>query len=1433
MFLELDDLDVDAIHPKLRPAIELYHAQQPVEAMELAFSALRSPVASPATGSLTAGDWILLGNLAQICGLSARCRAAYQMGHRAHPTHGKLAVLHAWELSARVKHVAFRKIMAAVKKAAPEQAGLYAALSCYHYSLIGWTKTALKYREQAFGFSQDDPLLLYVLSRAAGRRTDWEEAIDLGMKVVEARPKWNRARSALSDSLLCLGRVKEAQHVLSSAVQDRRHIWYDFSVSNLMEVKRQFDQSVEHQQRLIDYYPNRSRIVQYTARQLVLQHARSGQVDAARAITREFYLKGFEDWEESFTADRRKTYLPVPLVAQTTNHCVPTCAAMVAQAQGCEATPAELADQMGTRHGTPMWALVDTMRERGFLARCVKPEPDVIESMLEQGVPLIGELQSVFSGHVDVICGFDAGLQIFHLRDPMHWYGRSVSYKSVQRRYESSCSLWAMVAPENIDKVRIESHWINEAAEAYIDLSRAIAKGERVDAEEAYAKIPDEHPISYFRDGISKSVVLTETQWNERTQREVGSIQQEEGQELTLPQVRSMLSAMDDRNANEILSIAKQNQKKFGRNWVKFIESQVLLTQMKWIEAEKSLSSLAVQWPSNETIWSQLGQVKTQMGKAKEADRCYSIASEIAPDREYYQTQEIERKKHQIPFDRQLEQIREVKERHPRSSEIKVSEAILLFDGGDGLAYEKSLEEVIRFYPRSPWAYNRLVSWYLSQDRMDLGAKVMAAGRELMGEDEMPVSDFEKELNGIEGYPAISEVQQSDSSKEKSVDAVNDDSDSDSDETDSKKSLFARHYAMLRQKAGELEFDKFQALPELVAVKNTDPHCGMNWQQSAELLVLEIGNLLYSKFEDASARQDDLVTRLDLLLPSKVAGIGEQFAEHVVDSLNFAETGTRVIQRLLDWLKQIAPESSRYPNLEFNRAYLIEQMGQFNQSEEILNQLIRDHPCYVGAWYRLGQIYSQRSQRLRAWEMFEKCLTLQPGHWGSIQELTQLAPVVHPELEKKCVLRLAKLMPYSQQQLYRAANACANEGTFKDGLVFLEKCKNRLGESRHSTLAARFLTDHQQFDEALAMVDSAEIAKQDEQAAWWVKVDCFVQKDDFDEAAKWLDLLEQENPEDTSVIDQKTRLLRLKDPQQAKEYATEKFVEGPPLTILAYVALDGQARPLSAAKRMLNAAKPESKDAAALAIHQALKECASGDAIAKYLQYCHQELPHLTSLSTALVYHYGGTNQNKAAAAVAKSLHESDPENPEWLALLGWAVQDHDAVASIKYLKEAIKSTNSVDSMAQLARGYQLVGNDVLAQRTYEDVLKQNPNYSTALCNLMLRYKRSDEKISAMVMDTIEKRLVGPSDQYFLVQAVYLAKKRKIQLPVQWLSLAMERLERFNYEVPFRDEKTFLERAIYQWSRVRPNDGATTKISSLDKLLSYVWWPKTDWIPAD
>ena len=61
---------------------------------------------------------------------------------------------------------------------------------------------------------------------------------------------------------------------------------------------------------------------------------------------------------------------------------------------------------MQTRNGTPMWKMVEAMKTLGFQTVCVKPESAIVEAMLEQGVPLIGELSGVFSGHVDAVCGF-------------------------------------------------------------------------------------------------------------------------------------------------------------------------------------------------------------------------------------------------------------------------------------------------------------------------------------------------------------------------------------------------------------------------------------------------------------------------------------------------------------------------------------------------------------------------------------------------------------------------------------------------------------------------------------------------------------------------------------------------------------------------------------------------------------------------------------------------------------------------------------------------------------------------------------------------------------------------------------------------------------------------------------------------------------------
>ena len=137
-------------------------------------------------------------------------------------------------------------------------------------------------------------------------------------------------------------------------------------------------------------------------------------------------------------------------------------------------------------------------------------------------MPLIGELSGVFSGHVDAVCGFNAGLKLFHMRDPMHWFGFSLSYDALEKRYEASCSLWALVPPER--SVVIKPEWENTAAQALIDMSRAIALGDLTSAETAFAKIDDEHPLSFTRDCAARNVVLTTGQTDKQVKDEIDSI---------------------------------------------------------------------------------------------------------------------------------------------------------------------------------------------------------------------------------------------------------------------------------------------------------------------------------------------------------------------------------------------------------------------------------------------------------------------------------------------------------------------------------------------------------------------------------------------------------------------------------------------------------------------------------------------------------------------------------------------------------------------------------------------------------------------------------------------------------------------------------------------------------------------------------------------
>ena len=1412
MFLEIDHDFEKSVHPSLLPAVKLYRDNQPVEAAELAFATVKKPADQ---NELSADDWLLLGTLSQVIGLSARCRACYGLGFKAFPNDGRLAAMYAWELSARGQSQNCMQVLkASLKNCSDESKGLLHAIACYNHSINRWNKTAMKSHQSAIKLSGDDPVTTYVLSRAAGRRTNWKQSIELGKQVTKAFPNWARAKAALFDSLMCVGDSKGAAALLASSRNDIRHVWSDFSNATFLEMSNRFDDAIKNLKSLIDYYPARSRMMKFSTRQLVLLLMKTNRTEEARAVMDRSSLKGFEEWEKMLTNDQRKAYVSMPMIAQTQDHCVPTVAAMAAKAQGYDTSPKQLADLMETRNGTPMWKMVDAMKELGFQTVCVKPESAIVEAMLEQGVPLIGELSGVFSGHVDAVCGFNAGLKLFHMRDPMHWFGFSLPYESLEKRYEASCSLWALIPPDS--SVEIKPDWKNHAAQALIDMSRAIALGDREAAEAAFANIDDDHPLSFTRDCAARNVVLTAGQTEKRIKAEIDSISPDN--EFTLRQVRSMLSGIDEHNADRIYEVAKANRERLSSNWIKFVKVQGLLAKMKWLKAEKLLTELSHAWPSMESLWSQLGTVKEELGKSKEAERCFEIALEITPERDYFQLRNVERLKLKIPFAEQLKHHQEIEERFPYSSELKFSRAALLSDSANGLQYERALKNCIKFFPRNTWAYEQLSGWYLSQGRSDKAAKCVRFGRKLIGEAELPTADWERKFWGEEVTPTLA-----------SPDAP---AATDSLSTEEKLAEFQRLYTRCLEKMGELEFADFQKLTELETLRQLDHDHAFNWQQSAIILSLQIKNLMVDQSNQMVTDPDARVKALNSILPETVRGIPESYVDLLLEQVPLESMPRRFTKAVYDWAARLTPNSSKYPSLEFQKAYLLELILKLNESEELLKKLVQNHPSFVTGWYRIGQLQTQRMEYKAAWDTHQKCLAIQPGHYGSMSELQRLASVVAPDQSQKYLDALCERLPYSNSQLYEAAIVRAEGKDCSKAITYAESRKKLMGPSAYAVLIGRIYTDTENFSRGLQTIEKATIEECDQYAADWVCVDCLVQMERMGQAQKYLDRLDEKNPDDQSVIDQKVRLLRYESPTKAASYAREKIKAGFAMPILAYVDLHERADPAGHAIKVIQSVKEEFRDQAALSYNDGIGKLQNGAASEKFLKHCCQHRPHLTSLRKALTFALGTNGKAKQSIDVARKLLAEEPNNPEWLTLLGWAVQDSNPTESIKLLKRELAITDSVDTLAQLARGYQLAGQDQDAIATYEQVLQRNPNHTIAITNMIFKYEREDREMLNLVSDTIARSMVGASDQYFLVAAVKLAIKHRTQLPSEWIGLALERLEQLSVEAPFRDEQKLLRRAIAAWLGHWKTPTTKFNFGFVERVSAKMLWPKTKWIPA-
>lgn len=1411
MIFEQQLANVNDCHSLLGSAVDHWRAGRVSDAYGEIRTLFRGPEVN--RKQLRAIDWLFMSDVASACGLYDVAHIFDFHGLKYNPDDPMLGLMCAWDHAAKGRFFKCRKQLKQVKAGLPTELLPEAhAIDVYNYSIIGWRKSAEKAAKKMKDFRELSPLAWYILSRAYSYQSRWHESVEAGLKVIELCPQWTRARCTLNDALLAIGDVQQAESVVHFE-EPGPYCGLDFSRAVSAEAAGDAERCKRQLDAMLKTWTVKNRLVRFCARQLALLHLRDSELEPAKELITRHRLGKLEAIELS---EGSNALISVPRISQNFNHCVPTVASMVAGSQGVDIPPIELAKAMGTRNGTPMFRMVDHMKSLGFRAECVRVDTDVIERMLSQGIPLIGNLSGIYSSHVDVVCGFHSGLKLIHLRDPMHWFGYSIFYKHLQDHYRESGGLWALIAPDRIADVEIRAEDLDPEGQAYLDLHRACARGNREQAELAYAGIPDDHELAIVRDGCSVAVTITPGQFQKRSEERLERIPD---QKPTASSLRLLMSQINEESADRIMEIARKQKDDLGEKFLDYIEVQCQMAKNQWPVAEKRLEDMCKESPGNEQLWSHLSTAKTQLGKLEEAETCLAHAIDISPESESLQNRALDLQGNNLTFAERRNRIVRLMENNSDRPELNYELARVLLDGGDGLEYENTVRTCMKFYPRDPFLYSELAGWYMMQGRSDLACQTMQQGRELIGEEELPVQFYE------DGYqePGLNEDEEPADDQHDVPEA------STTDSPEKPQSRFDQLMEAIGDRLRKMEktdFRKAVKLDEVCQLREMSNAGEMTWLNSVRFH----SNLINLLLEDTSLSPDEQAKELEEFLPQdSLPGVPDRFADALFDMIR-GQIQRPVAEVLVKWCDQHCKRIGQYASLKFNRAYFLELMGRNNDSEKELNEIVAKHPAYAPAYFRLGQISTDRRDYQKAMEYHTKCLEITPGNAGALDELIKLSGHLQTEQYVQWLKAREQLYPYSTRYVLETAMAIASIEEPQTGIEWVRRAK-RLPKEDRKLLEARMLADSGRHDEALKLVRPIQASKRNEYLSQWIEIDCLVAKNQFDELKPRLEKLLESSPDDYDVIDQLARVYRELDPQKAVEFAGQKLKEGIAIPVLAYIYVADRQDWLPAVKNMVEQMDPSQKAMMVMTFNEVVSHPSFAKDYVNFLKWAANEFPELTNLRATYATRLNMQGKDKRAVDVAKKLLKEDPENPQWLNLVGICVQDLDPKESIRYLKKEFEITGSAETLCRMARGYQLMGDHAQAKSHYRRALKANPYDTLAITNLVFRYEVQDDDIFKKICDAIRLGY-GQDDQYFHVIAVTVARKLNGVLPVEWFQGALDRYQTLLVEGAFLDEEPKLRKAILAFAvKNKLNDIAKQYGSFIDRFLIRWRWPQMAWVP--
>ncbi|MEP3481697.1 MAG: tetratricopeptide repeat protein [Fuerstiella sp.] len=1360
----------------------------------------------------TGNDFLLNMEVARACSAHRTYMALGQIAVRRFPDDVWIQFYYARILLTRgqfldgLKYLKVRK--ATLGKTHPAQ---WAAAIANTYASAGFGKSCQKWLQTSQQAPDADvPLCLYTRASALEDLKEWDSALELIRQCVQAAPNWTRARSYLIHCLLSRGHHQEATSHLKAAFDlGHEDVSIEVTASLLPMSLGQFSLARDRLKVTLKRWPQTD-MQEYLRRTLCILLVELGDYSSAREVVAGDEERfGFPEIPDQ--PKGRHCFIPLPLMSQNHNQCVPTTVAMAVSVDGRRYDPDVMFREMRGREGTALWRAREWCSKNGLTVIPVRLEKGAIRDMLDAKVPLIGTLEGPFNSHVDVVCGYNDDLDTFYVRDPGHWAPFAMPWNSMESRYQLHNGLLAMISNDRQDLIAKAEQLRSTDCTALLDLGEAVARGRVKSAELAYSEIADDSPAAILREGYGVNVVISPLKFRERMK----EISQDKNAH-PMAQFRSILS-LGPADAEESLALLLDEKQRLRSMISRYLMLNQAMSEGDWSAASALLERLLVRGGGVASFWETKSDILAELGDHVGSKKALNAAIELEPLRISTREKALKRSAGRLKLQQYLGEFETLLAEDPDNKYLLISRSEILVDGPDGKAYEAAALEALKWFPRSPDVYMQLMNWYDSQKRNDLLENILQRGRDALP-DVFSKPEKEAAVSGSGDQDSGDHSSTSSATAVAEVEGLSDDFQLPEDDVDLLEIVWqpshearerALQEAIRREAAGELPW---HVVARLVAVR---------------LLVPD-------------KKGDELPPPADVL-PKNPPGAAHWFVNAVYDSVSVVEPSIALAKDLEAWIRELVPQIAEFPDVWFNQVLLLESAKQTQAALEELENLVERYPAKSSALYRLGVVADGQGDYAAARRYFEQALEVNPGLYGAMHGLREVCYKVNErKLAHDCTLRLRRKFPHAVRYMQDEILDVAELQSKKHADERMREVAKRLPKNDSILLKAELLLNTNRQQQAADQLEQFlyEETVSDDAYEKWLRLSLMVAQQNGD-AIRTVELCDEglkRWPDSAALLETKAGILAQTDPDAAVRVLKKILFTGEPVleTVSMYLQLcDGS--PANEAIRVIRKADEDRRLWLAELFTEATAASERLAAHNRLLEWSVSEFPDSDLLLYRLALHYSISGEVSKGVRQARKLYKRNSEHPEAARLLGQCLTDQDPKMALPYLEEAASIDRNTSTLFDLARCHQIMGETKKAIHLHREILKTNPLASSSWTNLFI-LKEPVQRLEPFLKLMLEQGQ-GIHDEYFFVTNVKLALVSKNSLPEAWFASALRRWEILKTYPGFADERQKLKSAIIAWVAVRPQDleaappEFTGILATIKRWTSRFSWPGHSWVP--